>query len=245
MAYRWRGRFFEVDPDNPSAEGICDACGFRFNLKNMVWQYQFQGSTIPQNTRFLVCGRPSCLDELNAQDMPYILPPDPLPVFNARVENYTLDEASWLLTEDGEVITTEDDTYLGTAIPNPENVAATAHLQATISASGGSVAVAYLDIFNGNPLGSGRSVLADITGSPTRTNIAADLITTSGIAQNTDLLVITLESESTVNTNYLAIYDAATGGNILMSGILSVNGPSVTIGNPVVFSSMALNINLN
>lgn len=220
-------------------------CGFVTNLNKMVWQYDFRGTPGVINTRILTCGRPTCVDVANPQISPIILSPDPEPIFNARPEPYQLDEASWLLTQDGEIITTEDDIYLGTAIPNPENDAATAHLQANIAASGGSVAVAYLDIFDGNPLGGGTSVLADITGSSTRTNIAADLTTTSGIAQNTDTLVVTLESESTVNTNYVAIYDAATGGNILMSGFLSVNGPSVTVGNPVVFSSMALNINLN
>lgn len=196
-----------------------------------------------QNQRRLVCD--PCYDQPNPQDMPYILPPDPMPVFNARPENYTLDEASWLLTQDGEVITTQDGTYIGTAIPNPENTAATARLQTNIRSPGGSVAAAYLDIFNGNPLGGGVSVLADITGSATRTDLAADLTTTSGIAQNTDTIIVTLESQATVNTSYIGFYNAASGGTLLMSGACSVESQSVTLGNPVVFSALGININLN
>ena len=74
---------------------------------------------------------------------------------------------------------------------------------------------------------------------------AADLTTTLGIAQNTATLIIAAESGATVNTNYIGIYDAATGGTLLISGFCNVSGQTVTVGNPVVFSPLALNINLN
>lgn len=85
---------------------------------------------MPQNTGFLVC--PKHLDPLNPQDTPYILPPDPLPVYNARPENYVLDESSWLGTQDGDTITTEDDVPFTTAIPNPDDPADTTHLTTDI-----------------------------------------------------------------------------------------------------------------
>lgn len=244
--YRWHPKLAEVDPDNPSAWATCSRCGFVTNLYKMVWQWDYRGTPAPINTRVLTCGRPQCLDVPQPQNSPLILGPDPEPIFNARPASYFLDEASWLITEDGEVITTEDGEGLGTAIPNPSNNAATAYLNALIVSSGGSVATAYLDVFNGNPEGGGgTSVLEDITGSATRTNIAADLTTTLGIAQNTDTIIVALESGATVNTNYLGIYSAATAGTLLMSGPCWVNGQVVTIGNPVVFSPLALNINLN
>lgn len=199
---------------------------------------------MPQNTRLLVCTE-GCLDPLNPQDMPYILPPDPLPVFNARPENYTLDETSWLSTQDDDIITTQDDEPILANIPNIDAVAATAHLETSILAPGGSVATAYLDIFNGNPATTGVSVLSLITGSATRTNIAASLTTVLGIAKNADVIIVAAESGATVNTNYCAIYDAATGGTLLMSGPLNVRGPTVTAGNPVVFDALAINLNLN
>lgn len=123
MAYRWRGRFFHVDPDNPAAEGICQRCGFRFNLKDLNWQFAYNGSVSPQNLMILVCQRGTCNDELNPQDTPNILPPDPVPVYNARPENYVLDESSWLGTQDGDSIITQSDQPIGTPIPNPADPA--------------------------------------------------------------------------------------------------------------------------
>lgn len=243
MAYRWKPTNAEVDPDNPRAWATADCCGFIWPLHMLQWQYAYQGSTMPQNTRMLKC--PKHLDPLNPADMPYILPPDPLPVFNARPENYTLDETSWLSTQDDDIITTQDDEPILANIPNIDAVAATAHLETSILAPGGSVATAYLDIFNGNPATTGVSVLSLITGSATRTNIAASLTTVLDIAKNADVIIVAAESEATVNTNYCAIYDAATGGTLLMSGPLNVRGPTVTVGNPVVFDALAININLN
>ena len=134
---------------------------------------------MPQNTGFLVC--PKHIDPLNVLDMPYILPPDPLPVYNARPENYALDESSDLGTEDGDTITTEDGVPITTAIPNPSFTANTSKLTSFVLAPSGSVATAYLDLFDGDPTAGGTSVLATITGSATRTNIAADLTTVNGI----------------------------------------------------------------
>lgn len=243
MAYRWHPKNAEVDADSPRAWGSCDRCGMIWNLDQLQWQYAYQGSMNPQNTRFLVC--PKHLDPLNPQDAPLILPPDPLPVFNARQGAYTLDEESFLATEDDETITTEDEDPITTNVPNPADIAATAHLETTILAPSGSVATAYLDIFNGNPTAGGTSVLSLITGSATRTDIASSLTTVLGIAKNPAQIVVALESEATTNTNYAAIYDAASGGTLLMSGTLNVRGPSVTVGNPVVFDPLAIQINLN
>ncbi len=124
MAYRWHPRNAETDADNPRAWGTCDRCGFVHNLHKLQWQFSYLGTSQPQNTRFLVCER--CLDPLNPQDMPYILPPDPLPVYNARPEPYLLDETSWLVTQDGEILTTEDGTPIITAIPDPNSTASIA-----------------------------------------------------------------------------------------------------------------------
>lgn len=243
MAYRWRGKFFQVDPDDPRAEGICDRCNFRFRLMDLSWQYAFQGTTMPQNTRMLVCSE-GCMDPLNPQDQAYILPPDPLPVYNARPENYVLDESSWLSTQDGDVITTQDGDPLTTAIPSPSQAANASKLSSFILAPGGSLAVAYLDLFNGDPGSGGTSVLAAITGSATRTNVAADLATVSGIARNPDYIVIAAASQSQTNINYIGIYNAASVGTLLMSGTLSAS-PTIALGNPVQFNPLALTINLN
>ena len=243
MAYRWHPKNAEVDPDSPRAWGTCDRCGMIWQLDQLQWQMAYQGSQTPQNTRFLVC--PKHLDPLNEQDSPNLLSPDPLPVFNSRPEPYTLDEASWLSTQDGDRITTQDGELFTVAIPNPQSDASTAHLQSSITASGASVATLYLDIFNGNPSAGGVSVLSAITGSSVRTDIASLLTTVLGVAENTDQIVVALESASTVNTNHIAFYSASISGSLLMSAALSVNGQSVTVGNPVVFDALAIQINTN
>ena len=245
MAYRWKGRFFEVDPENPAAEGICSRCGFRFNLKNLVWQYAYQGSPMPQNTNQLVCTRPGCWDQLNPQDMPYILPPDPPPIFNARPENYVLDETNWLTTQDGDIITTEGDTPFITPIPNPGDEAASSHLIARFVTFESTVPVAYLDLFNGDPESGGVSVLELITGSATRTDVAGDLAQYEDLELmvNPDVILIAAESENQTNINYAAIYDAPTDGNLLLSTTLSSHY-TIAQGNRVQFDQLDLSVTL-
>ena len=245
MAYRWRGRFFEVDVDNPSAEGICDRCGLRFNLKNLAWQYGYQGSQTPQNMRLLVCQRGACNDPLNDQDSPNLLSPDPLPVYNARPENYVLDEASWLLTEDSEVITTQDGDYIGTQAPtSPEVAANTSYLSTAIASPGATVTVAYLDLFNGDPSNGGVSVLSAITGSSTRTDVASSLSLARGnsVYVNPDYLVVTTESTSQTNVSFIGLYSASISGALLYSGSIAVS-QSIAEGNPVAFQPLGLTIN--
>lgn len=240
--YNWKPKNAEVDADNPNAWGTCDRCGMIWNLDKLSWQYAYQGSMTPQNTRFLVC--PKHMDPLNPQDAPLILPPDPLPVFNARPFPYTLEETSWLATEGGDILNTEAGGDLITPIPNPSDAANTSILRCSIVAPSGSVATVYLDLFDGDPSSGGRSVLSAITGSSTRTNIAANLTTTSGIATNTSTIVVSAASESQTNISWVGIYSASISGALLMSGTVSAS-PTIAIDNPVQFNALGLSINLN
>lgn len=72
---------------NPEAFGVCDRCGGWRNLNRLSFQYQWAGPQL-QNTRLLVCRR--CLDTPNEQLRTIVLPPDPLPVLNARPENWAV-----------------------------------------------------------------------------------------------------------------------------------------------------------
>jgi hypothetical protein len=116
MSWRPHGHA-EVDPYNPSAFAVCDRCGFWYNLKDLVWQWQYAGVGLV-NLRILVCTR-TCLDLPQPQLQALVLPADPPPVFNARPEPYDLDETDWLSTQDGVVIDTQDGTPIITTIPNP------------------------------------------------------------------------------------------------------------------------------
>lgn len=75
---------------HPQAWGSSDRNGMVGNLANMRWQFDWRGPRLI-NTRILVHE-----DELDVPQRqlgpPPILGPDPVPVSNARPENYAIDE---------------------------------------------------------------------------------------------------------------------------------------------------------
>lgn len=220
----------------------CSTCGLLWSQSSMSFQYNFRGGNTPINTQILRC--PRCIDGIQWQAKLIVIPPDPPPFFNTRPESYVVDETNWLTTQDGDIIETQSDELFITSIPNPSNAGNTTVLFCSIAAPSGSVAVAYLDLFAGNPSAGGYSVLAAITGSATRTNIASQLTTTSGIATNTSPIVITSSSAHQTNISYAGLYNAASGGTLLMSGTVGAS-PTIALGNPVQFDALTLSINLN
>jgi hypothetical protein len=104
MAWRYTGKA-EVNPQRPRAFGICDRCGFLYNLHNLRWQFDFAGPML-QNFRILVCD--TCYDTPQPQRKPVIIPPDPLPVANARPEFYTANETDYRVTQDNLIRITQD-----------------------------------------------------------------------------------------------------------------------------------------
>jgi hypothetical protein len=59
------------------------------NFVDLQWQYEWRGAAL-QNTRILVCNR--CLDTPQQQLRSIIIPRDPEPIVNARVEPFSADE---------------------------------------------------------------------------------------------------------------------------------------------------------
>lgn len=220
----------------------CDRCGFIWSQSDLQWQFDYVGGPVPQSQGWLVCDR--CINPLTLQRQLLILPPDPPPIFNTRPENYTVDESNWLTTQDDNIITTQDGELFITAIPNPSNAANTSQLACSIVSPGGSVSAVYLDLFNGNPSAGGASVLATITGSSVRTDIASQLTTSVGIATNTSPIVVVSASAAVVNVSWVGLYSASVSGALLMSGTCSVS-PTIALDNPVQFDSLGLSINLN
>ncbi len=95
-----------TDPSSPSAWGTDDRSGFIGNHRNLRWQYEWAGLKLI-NKRILVYD--DMYDEPQRQLGTIVLPPDPLPVMNARVENYAIDEepVSTRYTMDGRVRVTK------------------------------------------------------------------------------------------------------------------------------------------
>lgn len=119
-----RGR---VSSRRPAALGVCDFCSFTYNLCDLrPWQ-QWAGVKL-QTYNYLVCEK--CWDVPQQQLRSIIIPPDPLPVYNPRPEQYAEVVPNFVATESatfaGSDITTEAGDNLiweieDTPLPDPNN----------------------------------------------------------------------------------------------------------------------------
>lgn len=87
MSDRPHGKHVSIDASNPQAVAICDYSGFVHMHKNLVPQMEWRGDELAW-TGFLV-GR-DYVDVPNEQARPPILPPDPIPVSDARTQQPTI-----------------------------------------------------------------------------------------------------------------------------------------------------------
>lgn len=84
-----------VSSRNPRAFGICDRCGFLYNHHELQWQFDYRGAAL-MNTRILVCD--TCLDVPQNQLRNIVVPADPTPIMNARVQDYATAETNTRMT---------------------------------------------------------------------------------------------------------------------------------------------------
>ena len=94
----------KVSTKNPQAFAICDSCGFLFNHYRLTWQFEWAGNKLI-NQRQLVC--PRCNDIPNQQLRAIILPADPMPIQNPRVQNYAQAETNNRFTSGGNTVDPE------------------------------------------------------------------------------------------------------------------------------------------
>jgi hypothetical protein len=99
----------KVSARSPRALGVCDSCGFTYNLVDLRPRQQWTGMKI-QTFNQLVCR--TCWDIPQPQLRTIIIPPDPIPVYNPRPERYTSEVPSYMAEESstfaGIDLTTED-----------------------------------------------------------------------------------------------------------------------------------------
>lgn len=93
MAYASISGRARTSTKNPRAFGICDRCGFTYNHHTLKWQFDYAGPGLI-NKRILVCD--VCYDTPQAQKRSIVIPADPTPIMNPRVENYAEAETSFL-----------------------------------------------------------------------------------------------------------------------------------------------------
>ena len=85
-----------VSSRNPNAFGICDRCGFLYNHNQLSWQFDWRGASL-MNTRILVCNE--CLDVPQTQLRAIVVPADPVPILNPRVQDYNTAESDYRITQ--------------------------------------------------------------------------------------------------------------------------------------------------
>ena len=85
-----------VSARNPRAFGICDRCGFLYNHVNLQWQYDWAGASLI-NKRILVCNE--CNDVPQSQLRAIVVPADPVPIQNPRIQDYTTASSDYRITQ--------------------------------------------------------------------------------------------------------------------------------------------------
>lgn len=113
MAYASQSGRARTSSSSPQAHAICDRCGFRYNHVDLQWQYDWRGAAL-QNVRILVCN--SCLDVPQDQLRAIVVPADPIPIMQARVQDFRQAETDYQTVTAPPII---DPT---TGIPIPVNV---------------------------------------------------------------------------------------------------------------------------
>ena len=88
-----------TDASDPRAWATSDRNGMISNHENLRWQFDWRGQRLV-NLRILVSEDE--LDEPQRQLGTIILPPDPPPIFNARPEQYAIDEETIRYQQDGQ-----------------------------------------------------------------------------------------------------------------------------------------------
>lgn len=89
MGYASRSGRARTDARNPRAFAICDRCALWYNHYELSWQYDWAGASLV-NKRILVCD--TCYDTPQQQLRAIVVPADPVPIINPRVEPYAWDE---------------------------------------------------------------------------------------------------------------------------------------------------------
>jgi len=95
MAYASQAGRARTSATNPQAHAICDRCGFRYNLVDLQWQFDWRGASL-QNLRILVCN--TCHDTPQEQLRAIVVPADPVPVMNPRIQDFVTAETNYRVT---------------------------------------------------------------------------------------------------------------------------------------------------
>jgi hypothetical protein len=101
MSYRPHPRGARTNPRSPRGWATCQRCSFIWNLEKLIEQTQWRGLQL-MSINLQVC--PLCLDDPQRQLGTIILSPDPVSIMNARIEPYAVEEQTYLLAQNGQLL---------------------------------------------------------------------------------------------------------------------------------------------
>lgn len=195
MAYASRSGRARTSPSSPSAHAICDRCGFRYNFSDLHWQFDWRGASL-MNIRILVCDR--CNDLPAEQLRSIVVPADPTPIINARVEYFLADETDYQAVSYPTVL----DPTTGIPIPSTDVL---------VTEAGDNLTTQPIGVMNGLELGAVMT-LNSASGTPVLYGQRLPLL--SVIANGGDQVRVTCSSA--VN---IAPYNLATNSQIAIEGL--------------------------
>jgi len=91
MAYASKQGRARISARSPQAAAVCDRCGFVYQHSSLRWQFDWAGASLI-NKRLLVCS--PCNDTPQQQLRAIVVPADPMPIMNPRVQNFVTAETS-------------------------------------------------------------------------------------------------------------------------------------------------------
>lgn len=128
MAYASRAGRAQISSTNPRAQAVCDRCGLWTNFHKLRNQVEWRGAALLP-TYIYVC--PQCWDVPQEQLRAIVVPADPLPIVQARVEAFVADETTYMTLN---APTTDPTT--GLPIPSTTTMTTTAGIQMTVQPYG-------------------------------------------------------------------------------------------------------------
>lgn len=99
-----------TSPSNPQAFAVCDRCSLWYNRVDLNFQFEWRGATL-QNIQVLVC-RP-CYDRPQENVRSIVLPADPVPIENPRIEYFLNAETNYRTTSGQNTV----DFFTGIPVP--------------------------------------------------------------------------------------------------------------------------------
>ena len=115
MGYASQAGRARTSAKSPQAHAICDRCGFRYNHVDLRWQFDWRGTSL-QNIRLLVCS--SCTDEAQQQLRAIVIPADPVPIVNPRIQDFRVAETDYIYAQ----TPTATDPTTGIPIPQGSDI---------------------------------------------------------------------------------------------------------------------------